>query len=459
MNRLLAAATLLCLAAPAHALCPEITRDEIIKHAKSGVGSKYVWGGTCWDPNNRAWKGADCSGYVTKCWQIPAASKYTDCLSHYYTTASFDTGTTHWTAISRNDLIKGDALNYRSNGSGHIVIYYSGDKWGSAQVYEAKGTAYGIVYGTKTVSSSYKARRRHRLKSGGTTTDPHPLMTIVNSVQTIPNQKRDICQLQKSGSIFDWWVGQETEVWIDIKNSGTAVGKNVKLKVWVEEPYLKAVRWNIYTDWKASGSFILNDTDSMQKIPHNNPGKSFELWLSGFSVGETKRIKLRVKADRFSLGVVDHPDVRAWISSVDNFYSKADFSSTPNNVKGYQKQNSGDLRTHAQTDVLAKETCDKQDNDCDGKVDEDNVCGGGVKKDGGGDPGEDSRISGKKEAGTSKTDSGGTGSSDALAVPPPAFAHAEGCEVSGRQGGSRASTLAFALAFAFAFLALVRRRP
>ena len=419
-------ALLCCLPAPAAALCPEITRDDIITHAKSGVGCKYVWGGTCWDPNNKSWKGADCSGYVTKCWQIPAASKYTDCVSHYYTTATFDTGTTHWTHISRNDLLKGDALNYRSGGSGHIVIYYSGDKWGSAQVYEARGTAYGIIYRTKSVSSSYKARRRHRLKSG-TTPATYPLMTISSSVQTIANQKRELCQLQKSKDIFDWWVGQETEVWVEVKNSGTAVGKNVKVKLWLEEPYLKAVKWNIYTDWKGGGKFILNDTDAMQKIPHNSPGKSFELWLSGFSVGETKRIKLRVKAERFSLGVADHPDVRAWISNVDGYYTKADFNATPNNVKGYQKQNGGDLRTYAQSDVLAKESCDKKDNDCDGKVDEENVCGGG-HKDGGGTPAPDTNGVVKDQGGNGK-DKGGATNADA--TQPRSFAHADGCAVVG----------------------------
>ncbi len=426
-----AALLLLGLHRPAEALCPEISREDIIKHAKTGVGCKYVWGGTCWDPSNKSWKGADCSGYVTKCWQIPAASKYTDCVPHYYTTASFSTGTTHWTHISRNDLQKGDALNYRSGGSGHIVIYYSGDKWGSAQVYEARGTAYGILYRTKSVSSSYKARRRHRLKSS-TTPATYPLISITSSIQTISSQNRDLCQREKSKGIFDWWVGQETDLYIQVKNSGTAVAKNVKVKLWVEEPYLKAMKWNIYSDWKAGGGFIVNDTDALQKIPHTNPGKSFELNLAALSIGETKRIKLRARAVRFSYGLMDHPDVRAWVSNVDSFYSKPDFSSKPNNVKGYQKQNGGDLRTYAQTDVLTKEICDKRDNDCDGKVDEENICGGSIpKKDAGTQPGKDTGSSHPKvdkgvagaEAGAGGTEAGGN---------PQPFTHAEGCEVAGR---------------------------
>ena len=111
----------------------------------------------------------------------------------------------------------------------------------------------------------------------------------------------------------------------------------------------------------------------------------------------------------------------------------------------------GDLRAVSQTDVLAKETCDKKDNDCDGKVDEDNVCGGGGKKDGGGNPGNDRGSGGKK-------DRGGSGSSDGPVVEqPPAFTHTEGCEVaSQRRSELPGPLLALALALA---LALLTRRP
>ena len=160
----------LLVASSAAAAPPTMTRDEIIAIAKTGVGCPYVWGGTCWDPNNKKWKGADCSGYVTVCWQIPKASKTTDCLSHYYSTYHYTSLTTHWTNISRDDLKKADSLVYRINGAGHIVLYVSGDKWGTAEVYEARGTAYGIMHRMKNVESKYKARRRNHLK----TTPPPP---------------------------------------------------------------------------------------------------------------------------------------------------------------------------------------------------------------------------------------------------------------------------------------------
>jgi hypothetical protein len=370
-SRLIALLVLLT-AGPAAAAIPSMTRDEIISIAKSGVGCPYVWGGTCWNPSNKSWKGADCSGYVTVCWQIPSASKTTDCLPHYYTTSTFQNSSTHWSSISRDNLIKGDALVYNSGSAGHIILYYSGDKWGTAQVYEAKGSAYGIVYGSKSVGSSYVARRRDNIVAP---VPKYPLMTIKSSIVTISGQERDFCTAGSSSKIFDWKVGQSTEVHVDVKNSGTATALHVKIGIWGEEPYLTIKSWSIYSDWNANGGFVINDTDALQSISHDNPGKSFTLEIGSLSIGETKRIKLKVKAQQYSIGAADHPDVRAWVSHVDNYYEKKSFDATPNNVSDYQKQNGGDLKTYSETDVLEAEKCDGVDNDCDGAIDEDGVCG------------------------------------------------------------------------------------
>ena len=54
--------------AAAFAECPEISVDDVIDYAASGVGSNYVWGGGTWDPSDRSWGGADCSGFVGKVW-------------------------------------------------------------------------------------------------------------------------------------------------------------------------------------------------------------------------------------------------------------------------------------------------------------------------------------------------------------------------------------------------------
>jgi NlpC/P60 family len=208
--RALIALFALLLGGPALAAPPAITRDQIINTAKSGVGCPYVWGGTCWDPNNKGWKGADCSGYVTVCWQVPTASKTTNCLPHYYTTSSFYNNTTHWTHISRNDLAKGDALVYRTSSGGHVVLYVSGDKWGTAEVYEARGTSYGIVHRMKSVDSKYKARRRNNL-----ITAPTVAATVSGQGSTAP--------ADPSGqAYYRVCTGQPFRFWFELKNTGTA---------------------------------------------------------------------------------------------------------------------------------------------------------------------------------------------------------------------------------------------
>ena len=448
----------LLVSLPALGAIPTITRDEIIDIAKSGVGCPYIWGGTCWNPSSKSWKGADCSGYVTKCWQIPAASKTTDCLPHYYTTSTFQNSTTHWTKISRSDLIKGDALVYNSGSAGHIVLYYSGDKWGSAQVYEAKGTAYGIVYGTKNVGSSYVARRRNSITAPAPT---YPLMTIKSNLVTISGQSRDFCTAGSSSGIFDWLEGQSTEVTIDVKNSGTEGAANVKIGLWAEEPYLSVTKWNIYSDWKQSGSFVLNDTDGTQSIDHNNPGKSFTLNLGQVSIGETKRIKLQVKALKYSVGAADHPDIRAWVQNVDGYYTKSGFDAAPTNQSSYQTQNGGDLKTYQQTDVLAKEICDQIDNDCDGQTDEDNVCAQAAP-DGGGPTGPGSGPDPDPDDGYLTEGADGGVNPGSL---PPAANPSQGGGAGGLVGGcsmgggnSGATPLALALALALLGDRLRRRR-
>ena len=203
----------------------------------------------------------------------------------------------------------------------------------------------------------------------------HPELTIASSIETIAGQARDLCKEGTSEGIFDWSAGQKSTVQIDVKNNGLVVAKNVSVGLWAEAPHVEITHWNIYSNWNNNGKFALNDTDAMQTIGHDNPGSSFSLELFALSPGETKRVTLEVKALAFSVGLADHPDIRAWVSHVDDYYEKTDFWAKPNNVNGYQTQNGGDLRTYVQTDVLDDETCDGADNDCDGLIDEDGVCG------------------------------------------------------------------------------------
>jgi len=147
-------------------------RATVLDNSKAFVGFSYYWGGArlpfwstdygvCYSSTyggHGGANGADCSGYVAKVWEVPEAMPFEDNL-HPFSTADFYSGYDHWYPISRNDTEGADALVYRSNGSGHVFIFETGDAWGDAWTYEARGCAYGVVHNLRTVSASYQARR------------------------------------------------------------------------------------------------------------------------------------------------------------------------------------------------------------------------------------------------------------------------------------------------------------
>jgi hypothetical protein len=145
--------------------------EAAFTRARSGLGFSYYWGGGCWDPGSSSkgacygscpdcshsgrW-GADCSGYVTKVWQVPGPQELTDCDRGPYTTREYYANRTHWSQVSRGSARRGDAFVKR----GHIFLYNAGDAWGSIDAYEAKGCSYGIVRNNRTADSSYIVIRR-----------------------------------------------------------------------------------------------------------------------------------------------------------------------------------------------------------------------------------------------------------------------------------------------------------
>jgi len=156
-----------------------LDRDGIINTCKAFVGFSYWWGGAAFpDPwNNPQGKpkgkctsasysghsgsyGSDCSGFVSKVWQIPSALPFSKNL-HPYSTYNYYNGTNHWSHISRGSAQRADAMVYRGSSGGHVLIYEKGDPWGSAWTYEARGCSWGVVHNLRTISSSYRARRRN----------------------------------------------------------------------------------------------------------------------------------------------------------------------------------------------------------------------------------------------------------------------------------------------------------
>lgn len=148
-----------------------------LARAKTSVGFSYWWGfgawlssgstsstagsctGSCPSCSHKGSYGADCSGMVAKAWQF--GTKDLKVNSHPFSTADFVTDSAgKWSTVSRSAIKAGDALVYRRDGGGHIVIWEKGDGWGASTVYECRGCSYGCVYNTRSFGTEYKGIRR-----------------------------------------------------------------------------------------------------------------------------------------------------------------------------------------------------------------------------------------------------------------------------------------------------------
>lgn len=158
-----------------------------------------------------------------------------------------------------------------------------------------------------------------------------------------------------SAAIADVMEGDEYHVNLIVRNTGTDVAKDLTLGVWLEDPFVLAVRYDIESDWGHPGTFELNDANERKdNPPHEAPGKSFAVKINNVSPKETKRIRMKVKAVRYSIGAADAPDVRVWVQDAPGVYTKADFAAPPTNVDGRQTFNAADLKAWAPVDIYSR---------------------------------------------------------------------------------------------------------
>lgn len=148
-------------------------RDAAITRAASGMGFSYWWGhgawksgsavgtctGDCPSCSHTGSYGADCSGFLAKVWVVPSTNNNVSVDSHPYGTVHFNVDSSQWTTISRDALLKADALVYNINGAGHTFVYEAGDGWGSMWAYECKGCVAGCVYNLRTATTDFHAIR------------------------------------------------------------------------------------------------------------------------------------------------------------------------------------------------------------------------------------------------------------------------------------------------------------
>ncbi|GMV42118.1 MAG: hypothetical protein AMXMBFR64_38340 [Myxococcales bacterium] len=200
--------------------------------------------------------------------------------------------------------------------------------------------------------------------------DPYPLLKTVDATScsgtapapTLPvmdiwsaTAATDTRTEGKSKGIGDVWEGDTfvVDIYVTAKATGSKTADHVQIGYWVQSPYLSPTAYTIYTDWPAKDqkTWKVNDANSEPKNPpHTNPPASGKLNIYGMSPGETKRIKLTVRADKYSIGAVDHPDVRAWVWHVGNYYGEMTGWDDPVETNKAGKL----LRTFQQHDVYGK---------------------------------------------------------------------------------------------------------
>ncbi len=184
---LLVTLVVLGISSVSQAAPPAEPAEAIVCRGTSAEGFSYEWGGECWcstgcDPDltscspgvctpnpgfsgcpdctHSGTYGADCSGFVSKAWQVPDPQPTDACDVTRYVAASFTSDHSYWNVVPMTSLQPADAV--ASSSHVILVIGYE-DSYGEHEVVEAAGCTPGIIRHSRTFSSSYSGARRINL--------------------------------------------------------------------------------------------------------------------------------------------------------------------------------------------------------------------------------------------------------------------------------------------------------
>jgi len=136
------------------------SRDDAYSIGSTGLGERYVGANSHWIDNN-VWddpsvEGADCSGYAGKVWADPVATAIG--VNHLYPwTGTWYTnqmdGAIEIPLTSTQFWYKMDVWVWNNGAEGHMGVFEgTHDGTSSFKVWHAKGSQYGIVSETKSLS-------------------------------------------------------------------------------------------------------------------------------------------------------------------------------------------------------------------------------------------------------------------------------------------------------------------
>ena len=155
-----------------------------------------------------------------------------------------------------------------------------------------------------------------------------------------------------SQDVRDIFPGQTFQAEILISNRTDQPLRGVEIDYLIDQPYIRATSYTIYTDHPArdAQSWMVNDADSAPENPAKDAlGEQGTLTMYAMGAGETKRVLLEMEAAEYSLGAIDHPDVRAWVRHIDGVYEgQAGWDQEPQLQRTEER-----LQSFAQLDVLA----------------------------------------------------------------------------------------------------------
>ncbi len=341
---------LLVAAATAAAPAGATTRCDMLLDAQGWVDAQVPYSqdeADCHhDPlrNDNSYR-PDCSGYVSATWFLDPPGLDTGTFN--------EMGVCH--EINSSELLPGDALLIRTSSHHHIMLFKAwSQNAGNIWAYEEYN--YGEVASIREhdlssmLDTGYKPIRYNDVEPCEPVPPPKVLLSIDVIIDDIPGQPRDFAPPDK---IYDMFVAQQTVVHLTVTNddASTARAENPTAVVELASPHLAIREWHIYDNHHNCGTpWCVNDSDSdPANPPHADPPSTFTLALHGMAAGESKRVDLLVQG--MSPSDLTHPELRFFIKHVDDFYEKASWDGTPNNVDGYQTFNHGDLKVLVRADV------------------------------------------------------------------------------------------------------------
>jgi len=233
----------------------------------------------------------------------------------------------------------------------------------AAEVVGWVGRTYGIAFDRASIKG-------HREHTGASTSCPgtntiNRLDELIAKAAGAPTTPKSVAfdvsflgettDFYRSGSSSgkpDFFEGDTLQAEIRFTNTTPGPLRNIELGYTFESPHLSATNYQIESDSPDfAGTFLLNDADANPANPAKaDLGAEGVLGIYAMAAGETKRVVVDLKAGEYSIGLVDHPDLRAWVRHVDDLYEDQTAFDVPPALNSF----TGLLQNLGEIDVLSR---------------------------------------------------------------------------------------------------------